>query len=103
MFRPWVRYSDPLRCHPCLDGSCQPARSLADPATSCPPLLLRRLRAHRRDGVHDVGTDRCQTRCVRRQVTVDGDLGGWPLWIEEREDIGDLVGASLPSDWPMLT
>jgi hypothetical protein len=40
---------------------------------------------------------------MRREVVLDGDLGGWPLWVEEREDLDDLVGASLPSDWPMLS
>lgn len=38
-----------------------------------------------------------------REVTLDGDLGGWPLWIEEREDLDDLISATLPSDWPMLS
>jgi hypothetical protein len=40
---------------------------------------------------------------MRREVTLDGDLGGWPLYVDEREDLDDLVGASLPSDWPMLS
>lgn len=34
---------------------------------------------------------------------LDGDLGGWPLWVEEREDLDDLIGSSRPSDWPMLS
>lgn len=40
---------------------------------------------------------------MRREGILDGDLGGWPLWVEERADLDDLVGASLPSDWPMLS
>lgn len=38
-----------------------------------------------------------------REVTLAGDLGGWPLWIEEREDLDDLIGATLPENWPMLS
>ena len=34
---------------------------------------------------------------------LDGELGGWPLYVDEREDLDDLVGVSLPSDWPMLS
>lgn len=40
---------------------------------------------------------------MRREVTLAGDLGGWPLWIEEREDLDNLIGATLPENWPMLS
>ena len=40
---------------------------------------------------------------MRREVTLSGDLGGWPLWIEEREGEDELCGATTPDDWPMLS
>lgn len=31
------------------------------------------------------------------------DFGGWPLFVDEDETQDDLVGASNPEDWPMMS
>lgn len=42
------------------------------------------------------------TGFVTMDVRLMGDLGGWPLWIEDYDYDGP-CGATTPSDWPMLS
>lgn len=35
-------------------------------------------------------------------VRLMGDLGGWPVWLDDYESDGP-CGATLPSNWPMLS
>jgi hypothetical protein len=35
-------------------------------------------------------------------VRLMGDLGGWPVWLDDYES-GGPCGATLPANWPMLS
>lgn len=39
---------------------------------------------------------------MSKPVRLMGDLGGWPVWLDDYESEGP-CGATLPDDWPMLS